>query len=731
MYTWSRHRAATRAGAGLIACALTAFLTVTAAGSAMASAPVWRLQRSPNATLPGGQLESVSCSSATACTAVGSALDTVGINVTVAERWNGSTWQRQPTPNPAVDTSPDVRPSLTGVSCPASGFCAAVGTYNVGNTTVGLAEGWNGHRWTMQRFPVPLGATSTALSQVSCTSARFCEAVGSYQINILNETLPLVATWTGTSWRLQHAPHPSGDPSLQLNAVSCASMAFCEAWGGPSPSSGGSQDLAEQWDGHSWHVQPVPANSDAFSVSCVSTAFCEAVGLDFGNAGSAWVWHGSSWTAQTVPSQVSSGGPIGVSCLSPRFCEAVGVSLSGPGSLAAAWNGSAWKVQPTPNPAKTASTNIRSVACASARSCESAGSFQLSVTSNPARALAEGWDGSTWALQQAVAPPGVTANVLSAVSCVSATFCEAVGEHGNSLNTQSNLAEVWNGTTWRVQPTPSPQSPFGAVDNDLEGVSCVSATFCEAVGNGPNGMSALAWDGTSWKVQNRPGAGGVQGQFVSCPSAGFCMSIDAFGRVDTWNGSSWSAGTDLTGFSLVGGVSCVSASFCEVVGSGPSGESAAMWNGSTWTDQPTPGGAGEDLTAVTCLTATSCEAVGALFSQGNPLALAEAWNGSTWTLQSTPSPSPSQGSTLKSVSCTAADACTAVGDSQASSFGPFRTLAEVWNGTAWSLRSTPNHVNAGQNILNGVSCGASQVCTAVGQTLDAVQIQATLIESGD
>jgi hypothetical protein len=60
-----------------------------------------------------------------------------------------------------------------------------------------------------------------------------------------------------------------------------------------------------------------------------------------------------------------------------------------------------------------------------------------------------------------------------------------------------------------------------------------------------------------------------------------------------------------------------------------------------------------------------------------------------------------------------------------------RTLAEVWNGTKWTLRSTPSNSFAGQNALAGVSCGASHVCTAVGVTDDLGQVPATLIERGD
>lgn len=37
----------------------------------------------------------------------------------------------------------------------------------------------------------------------------------------------------------------------------------------------------------------------------------------------------------------------------------------------------------------------------------------------------------------------------------------------------------------------------------------------------------------------------------------------------------------------------------------------------------------------------------------------------------------------------------------------------------------------GLNIFNGVSCGASQACTAVRQTQDPGQIESPLIEAGD
>jgi hypothetical protein len=78
----------------------------------------------------------------------------VGLNVTgsapltLAERWNGTRWTIQPTPNPvgAFDINPPV------VACPSPSACTAVTGYaNVG-PKVTLAEQWNG---TGQAVPLP------------------------------------------------------------------------------------------------------------------------------------------------------------------------------------------------------------------------------------------------------------------------------------------------------------------------------------------------------------------------------------------------------------------------------------------------------------------------------------------------------------------------------------------------------------------------------------------------
>lgn len=727
-------RAAGRTGSGLPAAfALTAFLIVAPAGTTLAAAsaspsahPPWRIRSSPNATVPGGQLDSVSCSSPNACTAVGTSLGPSGLNVTLAERWNGTSWQLQRPQNPPANVVPASMPDLTGVSCPTAGSCEAVGSYQVSTVGISLAEGWNGRAWTLQRVPVPTGSTYAFLNKVSCASARFCEAVGSYGITA-GARLAFAAQWNGTSWHVQRMRNPLGGTLVSVTGVSCVSATFCEA-GGFAADTG---SFAERWDGTSWHLQAVPGTAGVGALSCVSTSFCETVGIGGGD-----MWNGSSWSAQTIPSPAGAtfASLLGVSCRTATSCQAVGQYNDNSGTtfgFGASWNGTSWSVLTTPDVARASFTSLGAVSCAAVAACEAVGRFFLG-TDNPV-ALAESWNGTSWSAQRAVTPPGAAANVLNAVSCTSVAFCEAVGSHQDRSRLASvALAERWNGARWTIQRAANPANTTNGLRMILNGVSCVSARFCEAVGSSSaaGGGGAEVWNGTSWALQAVP-AGNLTS--VSCVTAHFCVAAGGDGHVDLWNGTSWSARATAAGFTSLGSVSCASPRFCEAVGSGPSGKLAERWNGTSWSAQAiaTPaGGSSAGLSAVSCSGLTSCAAVGSYFNSAfQQVTLAEAWNGQAWKVQPTPNPAASLGSSLLGVWCASATSCAAVG--QYSVSVPTLTLAEVWNGTAWRLRSTPSHPFAGQNTFDGVSCGVSGGCTAVGVTTDLGQIPATLIETGD
>src|SRR5476649_1865410 len=60
-----------------------------------------------------------------ACTAVGFATDSSGAQVTLVERWNGSNWRIQPSPNAANGTAS----TLYSVTCDDRSQCTAGGGY--------------------------------------------------------------------------------------------------------------------------------------------------------------------------------------------------------------------------------------------------------------------------------------------------------------------------------------------------------------------------------------------------------------------------------------------------------------------------------------------------------------------------------------------------------------------------------------------------------------------------
>lgn len=245
----------------------------------------------------------------------------------------------------------------------------------------------------------------------------------------------------------------------------------------------------------------------------------------------------------------------------------------------------------------------------------------------------------------------------------------------------------------------------------------------------PGGGGAEIWRGTGWALQAVPAGNLVS---VSCTSVLFCLAAGQDGHVDQWSGSQWSEHASAAGFTFLTSVSCPTSASCEATGSGPAGDLAERWNGVTWTPQATPlpaGGSDAELTAVSCSGTKFCEAVGNyLNSSFQTVTLTEIWNGIAWTTQSSPEPAGAQDSSLSGLWCSSAKFCAAVG--QFSFFGPSRTLAEVWNGATWALRSAPSHPYAGENQLSGVAC-TSKACTAVGVTDDPGQVEATLIETGN
>ena len=314
-------------------------------------------------------------------------------------------------------------------------------------------------------------------------------------------------------------------------------------------------------------------------------------------------------------------------------------------------------------------------------------------------------------------------SILYGLSCTSGASCMTVGSFGGGVIDEGTLAERWDGSTWSVLSTPNQGN-----ESVLAGVSCTSSSACTAVGSAPGGVTlAEGWDGSSWSIETTPNAGGGAGlSGVSCPASGFCMAVGTASGLpmsEIWNGSSWSIESvpapGGTGASSLRKVSCVSETWCVAVGTG-GGTLAEYWDGSTWTIQSTPNpenGNDAYLNDVSCGSDSSCVAVGPGFF-GN-------MGRSTWTLEDTAEPAGGTGGGLAAVSCLPSvtpASCTGVGG-YADSMGTDVTLSETWNGSTWTIQSTPNPARNHRSYLSGVSCLDASSCTAVG-------IHETTAESG-
>jgi hypothetical protein len=134
----------------------------------------WTPQTSANPSGAGlAQLGGVECASSSQCTAVGHYFDSSSVQHSLAEGWNGTSWSLQSVPDPASGSTP----TLNDVSCSSGSACSAVGQYtSTVPHTEPLAARWNGSAWTLQSVPKATGVSDASLYGVSCPST--CLAVG-------------------------------------------------------------------------------------------------------------------------------------------------------------------------------------------------------------------------------------------------------------------------------------------------------------------------------------------------------------------------------------------------------------------------------------------------------------------------------------------------------------------------------------------------------------------------
>jgi hypothetical protein len=273
---------------------------------------------------------------------------------------------------------------------------------------------------------------------------------------------------------------------------------------------------------------------------------------------------------------------------------------------------------------------------------------------------------------------------LADVACRTSKDCMAV----DPLDSRTPVAEIWNGKAWHSVRV---SLPAGTGHGWLDAVTCPGASECVAVGDdfvatigGYDYALGDIWNGKAWAPTQLTESAGTALGAVSCLSPKSCLAVGSDNSPSggyqspiayAWNGAKWVSlavpaqpfnyGTAFTD------VSCVAGRFCLVAGYSPTKSGASTtrlfrWNGQTWTAlklaAPPKGVTSLQLDYVSCVSATSCVAVGDGYRKAGAVAVAEVWNGKAWKVtapiawpKGATNPSPN------SVSCATASSCMTTG----------------------------------------------------------------------
>lgn len=706
-------------------------LTVTVAGGLLIAAPAaalanWLQQTTANLGSDLAELTAVSCTSPNICMAVGNDSSTEQL---LSETRSPSGWTVRSIPQPTAGSI------LAAVSCTKSDHCIAVGRAPAGQNDAPLAEIWNGTTWDLQPTLVPPGATSSQLFAVSCPAAKTCVAVGQEVKG--GHDAPFSEVWNGTHWQVKTAPEPSVQPDSELAGISCPSTKKCLAVG-ESFHSGNDKTLAEVWNGTKWTISKTPnaAKGGGLSgVSCTSVSKCMAVGANLAES-----WNGKTWLLLKIGKPQGTAARLSsVSCTRAGPCYAVGDNFSDGVEFAVAeiWNGSKWSVQQVPVTASFDSDRLDAVSCTTATNCTAVGSYD---DSGP-RVLAEDFN-IRWQNVSPTPFNGVVATGLNAVSCASPQDCVAVGTFETSGSEFDSFSVTWDGAEWNSVLMPKSKITNMAGVSCVTRTDCIAVGNL-STGGGHQAPLAELWNGTGWAIKKTPAPAGLSRDFllsVSCPASNSCMAVGVASKnaakertlAERWNGKKWQitptpnpAGNIIQ----LNSVSCSTASSCVGVGTSESGTFAQVWNGKTWKPTsavPNPKGATHSvLQGVSCPASNDCIATGSTFRHSKSVPLAELWNGKKWSPQQTVTPSGATGSVLSAVSCTSGNACVAVGTEVGR---PDQAIAQTWTGRRWVAHAIEVPSGSTDTALRSVSCNTAIACMAAGSFDDSSPMEQMLAE---
>lgn len=235
-----------------------------------------------------------------------------------------------------------------------------------------------------------------------------------------------------------------------------------------------------------------------------------------------------------------------------------------------------------------------------------------------------------------------------------------------------------------VVPTRNPDPV--PTNNGFSSVTALASNNVWAVGGTSKGTLIEHWNGSQWSVVASPSVGA---------DGGHLSAVAAVSASDIWAvGSYFTGAPNQLDRTLI-----------------------VHWNGSQWSVVPStnPATFSDNLNGLTVVSARNIWTVGS--SQGQKTGehtLVEHWNGTSWKTVSSPNPQPNE-DYLTGVAALSASDIWAVGDYATSVPGQtIQTLIEHWDGSQWSIVSSPSPGT--KNILHSITVvpGTQQLWTVGG-----------------
>jgi hypothetical protein len=297
--------------------------------------------------------------------------------------------------------------------------------------------------------------------------------------------------------------------------------------------------------------------------------------------------------------------------------------------------------------------------------------FGSTDTDGATHAVAARWNGKKWRDTTVKTPRKGTETFLPTGDAIDKKNVWAAGYYTHESGASKTLVERWNGRKWKRIKS---KNHTGSPNSSLNGVAALSPADVWVGGTwlddgGANHPLVQRLAGKKFTVDDFPEPAGAINSLVT--------SMTAVAADDVWAAGAWQDGSG-----LVQGLT-------------------AHWDGSAWTIVPGPVPAGNPLSVLWSVSASSATDVWASGYSYSATGIGETyvvhWDGTQWSLAETPNPSAQDNSFL-GIHAFAADDVWGVGNYFDPALG-YVTFTAHFDGAAWSQVATPTIEGAQAHYL--------------------------------